>query len=153
MAPIYDNSFRGDDDIINCLNSLRLDSQPNPAPNSNAPSNSNAMPHSNPLHNRNEVIEIFSSDEEEESEVTSSEGDELPNDATCWVEYNEQNGRQAHAERMGHRKHQSLGSTDEYPDPEFNRLIATVDLHTLDGPQGESDPELYSMQLPDLLHS
>jgi hypothetical protein len=156
MAPIYNNSFRDDIDIINCINSLRRDSQPNPPPN-----NSNIPPHSNPLHYKDrEVIEIFSSDEEEQPETARSKevrpnrpssvsSDDYPNDATHWVEYNVRDRRQARAKEMRSDEEEqpettrskedrpnraSSGSPDEYPDPEIDRLIAMVDLQTLDGP-------------------
>jgi hypothetical protein len=68
MAPIYNNSFRDDNDIINCINSLQLDSRPNPPPNNKIP------PRSNPLRYKDrEVIEIFSSDEEQPETTRSKE--------------------------------------------------------------------------------
>ncbi|KIM87298.1 hypothetical protein PILCRDRAFT_3798 [Piloderma croceum F 1598] len=160
MAPIYNNSFRDDIDIINCINSLRRDSQPNPPPN-----NSNIPPHSNPLRYKDrEVIEIFSSDEEEQPETARSKevrpnrpssvsSDDYPNDATHWVEYNVRDRWQARAKEMCSDEEEqpettrskedrpnraSLGSPDEYPDPEIDRLIAMVDLQTLDGPSHAS---------------
>ena len=147
MAPIYDNSFRDDSDIINCINSLQRDSQPDPPP-----SNSKIPPNSNPLRYKDpEVVEIFSSDEEEQPETTRSKedcpnrpslvsSDDYPNDATHWVEYNERDRRQARAEKMRIRNRTSSGSPDEYPDPDVEQLIAMVDLQTLDEPsQGESE--------------
>jgi hypothetical protein len=96
------------------------------------------------------VIEIFSSDEEEQSETTSSKEDRpnrpslvsfdnYPKDAIHWVEYNEWDRWQARAKKMRIPNRASSGSPDEYPDPEIERLITMVDIQTLNGPsQGES---------------
>ena len=122
MAPIYEDSFRGDADLIECFNSLRIGNNPSPHPG----------PPTDKIPGCAD-----SSDEVEQPASKSNRTNRVrlhyPDDPLHWVEYGEDDWHQA---RPRPRSRQSTPSTDEYPDSEVDRQIAAVDLDTLNDPEG-----------------
>jgi hypothetical protein len=121
---VYEDALRNDSNLIRCFNSLRLEN----APTSASSHNSNVRDRSR------EVIEIFTSDEDDTpaSQPGSTTRPALlsyPNSTEYYMEHSEADRRQA---RARHQNRPSAASTDEYPDSDVDRQIAAVDLRSLE---------------------